>query len=73
MKDHFNGRIEVQGKPNVVTVGEQVQRGTEYQSSLDEGNKEGIVGDPSKKHGVKKRSILHNLPYWKVNDLVAFT
>ena len=25
LKDHFNGRIEVRGKPNVVTACEQVQ------------------------------------------------
>ena len=54
------------GKPNVVNAEEQVERAIEYQNWLDEGNKEGGVGDPSKVHGVKRRSILHNLPYWKV-------
>jgi hypothetical protein len=73
MKDHFNGRIELRGKPNCVTADEQVQRATEYQTWLDEGNKEGVVGDPSKTHGVKRRSILHNLPYWKVNDAIPLT
>lgn len=66
MKDHFNGREEDQGKPTVVAAEEQVQRANEYQIWLDEGNKEGGVGDPSKLHGVKRRNILHNLPYWKV-------
>ena len=66
LKDHFNGRIEDQGKPNVVTIDEQVQRATEYQTWFDEGNKKSVVGDPSKTHGVKMRSILHILPYWKI-------
>ena len=66
MKEHFNGREEDRGKPNVVTAEEQVNRANEYRNWLDEGNKEGGAGDPSKVHGVKRRSILHNLPYWKV-------
>ena len=66
MKEHFNGREEDRGKPNVVTAEEQVSRANEYHNWLDEGNKEGGAGDPSKVHGVKRRSILHNLPYWKV-------
>ena len=73
MKDHFNGRMELRGKPNVVTAGEQLQRAIEYQTWLDEGNREGATGDPSKTHGVKRRSILHNLPYWKVNNPAALT
>lgn len=67
MKDHFNGREEVRGKPSVVTAEEQVSRANEYQKWLDKGNREGGVGDPSKVHGVKRKSILHNLPYWKVS------
>ena len=73
MKDHFNGRMEVRGKPNVVNANEQVQRATEYQTWLDAGNKDGAAGDPSKTHGVKRRSILHNLPYWKVYVPAALT
>ena len=66
MKDLFNGREEDRGKPNVVNAEEQVERALKYQTWLDGGNKEGVVGDPSKVHGVKRKSILHNLPYWKV-------
>ena len=62
----FNGREEDREKPTAVTAEEQVQRANEYQKWLDEGNKEGATGDPSKVHGVKRRSILYNLPYWKV-------
>jgi len=66
MKDHFNGREEEQRKTNGVTAEEQVHHANEYQNWLHEGNKERSVGDPSKIHGVKRRSSLHNLPYWKV-------
>ena len=66
MKGLFNGREETRGKPNVVTAEEQVHRANEYQMWLRDGNKEGAAGDPSKAHGVKRRSILYNLPYWKV-------
>ena len=66
MKCHFNGREETRGKPNVVTAEEQVHRANEYHTWLREGNKERGIGDPSKVYGVKRRSILHNLPYWKV-------
>ena len=66
MKDLFNGREENRGKPNVVNAEEQLQHAIEYKTWLDKGNKEGAVGDPSKVHGVKRKSILHNLPYWKV-------
>jgi hypothetical protein len=30
------------------------------------GNRDGGSGDPSKKHGMKRNSILFRLPYWKV-------
>ena len=66
MKDHFNGRIEQSGPPTVVTAEEQLQRGISHQAWLGAGNKEGGDGDQSKIHGVKRRSILHDLPYWKV-------
>ena len=66
MKDHFNGRIEQRGPPTIVTSEEQLQRGISHQAWLGAGNKEGGDGDQSKIHGVKRRSILHDLPYWKV-------
>ena len=66
MKDLFNGLEENRGKPDVVNAEQQVLRAIEYKNWLDAGNKEGALGDPSKVHGVKRKSILHNLPYWKV-------
>ena len=73
MKDLFNGREENRGKPDVVSAEEQVERANEYKTWLDDGNKEGALGDPSKVHGVKKKSILHNLPYWKVKPQTSYT
>lgn len=73
MKDLFNGREENRGKPDVVSAEEQVERANEYKTWLDDGNKEGAVGDPSKVHGVKRKSILHNLPYWKVKPQTSYT
>jgi hypothetical protein len=58
MKDHFNGCMEVRGKPNVVNANEQMQRATEYQIWLDADNKDGVAGDPSKTHGVNEEHLI---------------
>jgi hypothetical protein len=66
MKDHFNSQIENREMPGWVSVEEQVRYGEEYTAWKAAGNRDGGVGDPSKKHGVKRNSILFRLPYWKV-------
>ena len=66
MKEHFNGCAEERGPPTRVTADLQLERGVQYQEWLASGNRDGSDGDPSKRHGVKRRSILHDLPYWKV-------
>jgi hypothetical protein len=66
MKDHFDGKIEVRPKPEAVTVQEQLRHAAEYQAWRDAGNRPGAPGDPSKVHGVKRKSILNRLPYWEV-------
>jgi hypothetical protein len=66
MKDHFDGKIEVCPKPEAVTVQEQLCHAVEYQAWRDAGNRPGVSGDPSKVHGVKRKSILNRLPYWEV-------
>lgn len=63
MKDHFNGCVEERGPPRVVTAKEQELRGLQYHDWLGKGNRDGNDGDPSKIHGVKRRSILNDLPY----------
>jgi len=67
MKDHFDGQIETRNKPINVTTEEQLAQAMEYQDWLNTGNNYNGVGDPSKEHGVKHRSVLYDLPYWKVN------
>ena len=65
MKNHFNDHVEERGPSTVVTADEQTKRGVQYQDWLGKGKKDGRDGDPSKIHGVKKNSILHDLSYWK--------
>jgi hypothetical protein len=66
LKAHFNGQSEDRGRPCRISVEDQVQFGKEYAAWRAAGNHDGGPGDPSKKHGVKRNSILHRLPYWKV-------
>ena len=73
MNGHFNGREETRGKPNTVTAEEQLHSANSYENWLRAGNKEGGVGDPSKTHGVKRKSILYKLPYWKVITQLTFS
>jgi hypothetical protein len=71
VKDHFNGQIENKELPRRVSVEEQVWYGEEYVAWKVAGNRDGRAGDPSKKHGVKRNSILFRLPYWKVIISIA--
>jgi hypothetical protein len=67
MKDHFNGQVERKGVPQRVSVEDQLRYGREYAAWKAAGHREGSLGDPSKKHGVKRNCILNTLPYWKVH------
>jgi hypothetical protein len=71
MKDHFNGQMETRSRPQIVSAEEQLKKAMQYQAWLNEGNKEGSIGDPSKDHGVKQRSLLYDLPYWQVYTLFS--
>jgi hypothetical protein len=66
MKDLFNGEEENRLKPRPVTVDDQLRCAVEYEAWKEAGHREGAPGDPSKVHGIMKRSILYRLPYWKV-------
>ena len=59
--------MEHRGKPRVVSVEEQLQHAEEYEAWKATGNRDGAPGDPSKVHGVKRKSIFYMLPYWKVS------
>jgi hypothetical protein len=64
MVSHFNGNIETCSKPHVVTIEEQLDRVNHYQTWFNLGIKDSGLGDPSKEHGVKRKSLLYDLPYW---------
>jgi hypothetical protein len=66
MKEHFDGNMETRGKPDPVTVEEQLRYTVQYQAWRDARNRPGAPRDPSKLHGVKRMSILNPLPYWEV-------
>jgi hypothetical protein len=68
MVDHFNGQVENQDRPNIVSVEDQLTHAAEYEAWKQAGHREGSVGDLSKVHGVKRTSILFRLSYWKVRD-----
>jgi hypothetical protein len=72
MKDHFNGLVEDHHRSNIVLVEEQLQHAADYEAWKETGNNEGSVGDPSKIHGVKRRSIFFRLTYWKVSSVNSY-
>jgi hypothetical protein len=57
VKDHFNSQIENREMPSRVSVEEKVWYGEEYAAWKAARNRDGGVGDPSKKYGVKRNSI----------------
>ena len=69
MKDYFNGELENRPKPREVTVEEQMRYVAEWEAWKASGNRDGVAGDPSKVHGVKRLSSLYRLPYWKVREI----
>jgi hypothetical protein len=58
MREHFNGEVENRQQPRPVFVDEQLQHAAHYEVWKAARNKEGASQDPSKSHGVKRRSIL---------------
>jgi hypothetical protein len=71
MKEHFNGHKEERPLPRAVSVEEQMQHAADYAVWKAGVSRDGATGDPSKVHGVKRLSILHRLPYWKVSVCLA--
>jgi hypothetical protein len=63
MVSHFNGKIEMRSRPCLVTIEEQLDLVNHYQAWFNLGNKDSGLRDPFKEHGVKCKSLLHNLPY----------
>jgi hypothetical protein len=69
-KGAFNNQEEWDGAPERPTGDEILQWGTERTEYLEGGGVENAGDDPVKYHGVKRRSILFDLPYWKVLSLL---
>ena len=67
----FNNHQEWQVGPDRPTGEEVLQWGTTRSIFLADGGVENSMGDPVKLHGVKRRSILFDLPYWKVPFLAS--
>jgi hypothetical protein len=57
--------------PDRPTCDEVLQWGTARSMFLADGGVENSMGDPVKLHSVKRRSILFDLPYWKVPILAS--
>ena len=62
----FNNHQEWRLSPEAPTGEEVLRWGTQRSDFLREGGVENSNMDPVKLHGVKRRSILFDLPYWKV-------
>jgi hypothetical protein len=52
------------------TTEEILSRTTATTTWIDNGFAHGAQGDPSRDHGVKRRSILYDLPYFEVSILL---
>jgi hypothetical protein len=64
----FNNLPELDMAPERPSGEEVLTWGTERSEFLAAGGHENSMEDPVKRHGVKRRSILFDLPYWKVRD-----
>ena len=71
MEDHLNGQEENRSKPNVVSIEDQLRHADEYKAWKEAGHREGSTGDPSRVHGVKRKSILFRLCYWKMRHFMT--
>ncbi len=69
-KKHFNNKVEYKSLPLMPTTEEILSWATTTTTWIDSGFAYGAQGDPSKDHGVKRRSILYDIPYFGVNILL---
>ncbi len=70
-KKHFDNKVEYKSCPLMPTTKEILSRAaTTTTTWIDSGFAHGAHGDPSKDHGVKRRSILYDLPYFGVSILL---
>ncbi len=69
-KKHFDNKVEYKSLPLMPTTEEILSWATTTTTWNDSGFAYGAQGDPSKDHGVKRRSILYDIPYFGVNILL---
>lgn len=67
----FNGYPESRVAPEQVPGHVVERRGLSRSRWLDFGGREGADNDPAKQHGVERRSVLFNLPYWRVSSFTV--
>lgn len=63
----FRGRVELGSAPPRMTGDDIVAFAEHRQRWLDNGGVPGGSGDPVRRTGVKRKSILFRLPYWQVS------
>ncbi len=69
-KKHFDNKVEYKSHPLMPTIEEILSRVMTTTSRIDNAFAHGAQGDPSTDHGVKRRSILYDLPYFGVSILL---
>jgi hypothetical protein len=68
-KKHFDNKVEYKSRPLMPTT-EEILSHAVATTWIDSGFAHGAQGDPSKDHGVKRRSIIYDLPYFGVSILL---
>jgi DNA-directed RNA polymerase subunit RPC12/RpoP len=69
-KKHFDNKVEYKSGPLMSTIEEILSQVVATTTWINSGFAHGAQGDPSKDHGVKRRSILYDLPYFGVSILL---
>ena len=68
----FNGNSEMRASPIRPSGHDILRMGEERAAYLGSGGRQDGEEDPVKQHGVKRVSVLYQLPYWAVNVHVNF-
>jgi hypothetical protein len=66
----IDNKVEYKSHPLMPITEEILSWATATTTWIDSGFAHGAQGDPSKDHGVKKRSIFNDLPYFGVSILL---
>ncbi len=69
-KKHSDNNVEYKSRPLMPTTKEILSQATVTTTWINSGFAHGAQGNSSKDHGVKRRSILYDLPYFGVSILL---